>query len=153
MSYLQRTLAVIAAGGIAWGLASWWCANPSECFYIAVPPVALVIFLTGFPDFREALRTQLRPVLTVAAGLLVAGVGLAGLFFGPIAVFSVRYWVEVGTADFTFSPAWSSCSSRCAGCSWRRASLYKRWHGSPALRLVLCELLPLAAFHLLRVAL
>ncbi len=143
---MYRLSIVLAVAFFSPCLAAIWCRNPSECLYLAVPPIALTLFLIGQADVRAALRARIRPALTFAAGLLVLAMGLAFLCFGPAAVLSWRFWLEAGTCLYFLLGAFLMLFAVRRSLLAFAGALHERWQFAPGVRMIVCEVVPLGLF-------
>jgi pimeloyl-ACP methyl ester carboxylesterase len=109
MSQGKRLFVILAVGGLAWELASWWYINASECFYFSVPLAALAFYLTGraqntSPIHPAALQHQsetgLRSGLAMFVAVIILGVCSMSWVFGPRVLHSWKYWLEFVTVFY-----------------------------------------------------
>jgi dienelactone hydrolase len=70
--------------GIAWGTLRTWPLASSECFYVLLPPLYLILYLEFSPSGWHGLRTQLRPSFFYIAGLAVFFIGYSYFMAGTI---------------------------------------------------------------------
>jgi alpha-beta hydrolase superfamily lysophospholipase len=148
MSRFLRALTVVAVAGIAWGITSFWCTNPAECFYFVIPVVACTVFVTGLSNPRQAFRARVRPALVIGAGWIVAAVGLVYCVFSRRVMLSGSFWLEFLTAVYFLTAVviFLLTILRLLRASGR--FVHARWCNIPALRFVICEAAPLFLFIL-----
>jgi pimeloyl-ACP methyl ester carboxylesterase len=70
--------------GIAWGILRARSLASSECFYVLLPPLYLILYLEFSPSGWHGLKIQLRPALFYVAGLAVFFIGYSYFMTGTI---------------------------------------------------------------------
>src|SRR5713226_5795298 len=75
----MRRLLVIAgtllASRVAWGVFRSWPLTNSECFYVLLPPLYLILYGEFTPSGWHGLKSQLGPALLYVAALAIFFIG------------------------------------------------------------------------------
>jgi hypothetical protein len=111
---MRRLLVVggaLLVGGVAWGVFRSWSLASSECFYVLLPPLYLILYLEFSPSGWHGLKTQLQPALLYVAGLAVFFVGYSYFMAGTILP---------ATSGVAWSLRWFSPLEVAVGVFWWR---------------------------------
>jgi uncharacterized protein len=148
MSRSHRSLLLLTGVGVCATIALLASSSVPEAFYALLPLVPLAIYLNGVEDWTLALQTRIRPGVTIIGGLFGLSLGLAFLFLDCGVVLSWRFWIEVASCLYYLAGALIVLLTVRRSLLAFAKSLHERWRFSPGVRLLLCEVVPMALFVL-----